>query len=111
MVGFYGMSTKVGRVRVLTRSNGHLGDSHVVDAASAQLMGAFDVEVKELVDEAEWAARNLLERHQSHLERLAQELQTHESVEGSELERFVAAVAADTPEGEEAVLPAANGKG
>lgn len=93
MVGRYGMSVEVGRVQLLAASNGYLGgESTVVDSVSGHTMQQFDAEVKSLLAAAEHRAGTVLTSHREHLEKLADSLETQETLEGATLERLLSGV-------------------
>lgn len=93
MVGRYGMSTQVGRIRVLSKTGGYLGGDTVrVDSVSAQTMQEFDQEVKRLITAAENHATELLVAHRSHLEAMVEKLEAEETLEGAALEAMLSPV-------------------
>lgn len=93
MVGLYGMSSAVGRLRLLTEKNGYAGSGEVVgDSVSGQTREQFDREVKGLLAEAERTANMMLLRHRSNLEGMASRLDIEETLEGAALETRLARV-------------------
>jgi cell division protease FtsH len=103
MVGLYGMSTRVGRIRVMSPAGGFLGGSVALEAVSEHTLGDFDTEVKRLVDAAEARAGAILDANWPVLERMVSRLESEETLEGAALAELVSAVR-DAPS-----LPSANG--
>jgi cell division protease FtsH len=93
-VGMYGMSAQVGRRRVLSTSDGFLGaadDDLRLEPVSGQTLQDFDAEVKRLMETAEQKAKDVLTQHRETLERLAEQLEEEETLEGQTLESLLSA--------------------
>jgi ATP-dependent Zn protease len=91
MIGLYGMSPEVGRVRLLNRYGGFLGGaSTTVDAGvSEETLHLFDGEVKSLIARAESWATSVLTTHGRELVAMAERLREEETLEGSALEEMM----------------------
>ncbi|MDP8932254.1 MAG: AAA family ATPase [Actinomycetota bacterium] len=83
MVGLYGMSSAVGRVRLLTQDNGSLRGGGIVSGPSEA--SEFEREVKGLIVEAERTAEMLLLRHRTELDAMVLILESEETLEGAAL--------------------------
>ena len=95
MAGRFGMS-RLGRVRVL-REHGEifLGRDYLsTQDVSQPTLEHLDAEVRRILDEEEEAARTILERHRDVLASLTAALVSQETLQGVELERLLAGVAA-----------------
>ena len=92
MVGRYGMSPAIGRLRLMHGFDGFLGGQASMEMLSGQTMHDFDVAVKELVARAEELATQVLNHYRGDLERLVQRLDAAETLEGAELEQLLAGV-------------------
>ncbi|MCA1682719.1 MAG: cell division protein FtsH, partial [Actinobacteria bacterium] len=92
MVGRHGMSAEVGRVRLLSVENGHLGGESSLDVASPEAMSEFDHEVKRLIKEAGDTAVAVLSRHRVDLQQLAARLEVDETLDGPVLEALLTPV-------------------
>ncbi|HUR22538.1 MAG TPA: ATP-dependent zinc metalloprotease FtsH [Acidimicrobiales bacterium] len=92
MVGLYGMSPEIGRVRMLNKYSGYLGGSVSLEAISEQTMQAFDEEVKRLIGTAEQRASIVLRDARDHLNKMAQVLLTDETLEDTALQSLLAPV-------------------
>jgi len=99
MVGLYGMSDQLGRVRLLSRTeNGFLGsDDLTLEMVSGQTMADFDAEVLRLITAAEARAVDILRGARDQLDALVETLLERESIEGAELESLLAPVLAASP--------------
>ena len=92
MVGRYGMSAEIGRVRLLNKDSGYLGSDSVLDAVSGHTMQELDEEVKRMVGAAEQQAAEILARHRQTLDRLADALEEQETLEGRSLSTLLSGV-------------------
>ncbi len=94
MVGRYGMSAVMGRLRLLAPHHDTYlgGDGNAPESVSGDTLREFDLEVKRLVTSAETKASEVLGRNRVVLERMAVELQAQETLEGSALEEVLASV-------------------
>ncbi|MHB8718481.1 MAG: ATP-dependent zinc metalloprotease FtsH [Candidatus Dormibacteria bacterium] len=94
MVGRYGMSTEVGCVRLMGRDVDVFlsSEAATMTAVSGDTLQSFDREVRRIIDGARQRAIDLLVYHQEHLDRLAQRLEEMESLEGGDLEVYLAPV-------------------
>jgi cell division protease FtsH len=79
MVGRWGMSERIGPVSVLPPE----GDPRMVGISEA-LLSAVDDEVRGLIDECFDRAKRLLKEHRQRLDRLAEELLEHETLDEAE---------------------------
>ncbi len=94
MVGLYGMSERIGRMGVLTRQAGYLGEDGVaLDTVGSATVATFDAEVGRLIAAAEARAKEILAANAAVLEAMVERLQTEETLEGDELVRALAPVA------------------
>ena len=96
MVGLYGMSAEIGRVRVMSRHAGYLGSDVNMDSVSEATLQTFDDEVRRLIATAEARATTVLELYRPHLERMAQRLMEDETLEDSAVQELLAPVTART---------------
>jgi len=92
MVGLYGMSPEIGRVKMLNKYSGYLGGSVSLEAISEQTMQAFDEEVKRLIGTAEKRATIVLGDAREQLNKMAQVLLTDETLEDTALQTLLAPV-------------------
>jgi cell division protease FtsH len=93
MVGRYGMSAEMGRLRVLSGDNGFLGaDGTSMEAVSGPTMHSFDDEVRRLLSSAERTATEVLARHRIDLDAMAEALEEAETLDGLQLKRLLATV-------------------
>ena len=92
MVGRYGMSDQMGRLRVLHKGDDYLGGAPVMDAVSGQTMVEFDHEVRRLIAAGEARAAAALTLHREHLDRLAERLEVEETLDGPALDTLLAPV-------------------
>jgi cell division protease FtsH len=90
MVGRYGMTDRMGRVRLLTRGEGYLGDGVSPEMVSGATLADFDQEVKRLIGGAERTAGALFAEHRDRLEAMAEALEQAETLEGEALEEHLA---------------------
>jgi len=92
MVGRYGMTERLGRVRVLSNDGSdYLGASLVPGAlASDEVLTALHDEVRRLLDEAAATVRQIAAAHADVVDAVVEALLDHESMEGAELERLIA---------------------
>ncbi|MDQ4144761.1 MAG: AAA family ATPase [Actinomycetota bacterium] len=92
MVGLYGMSSSVGRLRIPTRDDGHLASSETPTTLSGRSSEQFEREVKGLIAEAERTANMLVLRHRTDLEGMSLILESEESLEGPALQARLARI-------------------
>lgn len=93
MVARYAMSDRVGPVRLLAADvDGFLDAEVPLAAVSGQTHQELDAEVKRLLEEAKAEATRLLVTHRAALDALASSLEDSETLEGADLEAFVAMV-------------------
>jgi cell division protease FtsH len=93
MVARYGMSTKLGTVRLLAPDVDEFLDADVPFAAvSGMTHQDIDAEIRRLVDEAKRDATRLLVTHRTTLDALAARLETEETLDGPDLEVLLTAV-------------------
>jgi cell division protease FtsH len=86
IVGRYGMSERIGRVRLLAHdADEYLGATLGLNDMSQRLHEDFDDEVRRLLDEAETRARAIITHNQSVLESLVGTLLERETLEGNAL--------------------------
>ncbi len=113
MVGRYGMSAQMGAIRFIGKDSDVFlgGEAASMAPMSGETLQSFDAEVKRIVDAAKQRAVDILVYHQEHLEKVAEQLEEMETLEGPELEVMLAPVrpemnfaAAGAP-----MLPGANG--
>ena len=95
LVGRYGMSERLGRVRLLAAdTDEYLGTGTGLAAISERTHEAFDEEVRRLLDEAETHARAIVEDNQMVLAGLVDLLLERETLEGAHLTETLAGVRA-----------------
>jgi cell division protease FtsH len=93
MVARYGMSPRLGRMRLLAKDVDEFLDADIPFAAiSGQTQHDVDAEVRRLLDEAEQEATALLTTHHQTLDLLASRLETEETLEGPDLEALLTMV-------------------
>jgi cell division protease FtsH len=93
IVGRYGMSSKIGRVRLLEKAaDVFLGSDPGLTQVSGVVHQAFDEEVRRLLDDAELRATSLLTSHRRVLDTLASRLEVEETIEGHALEAVLTLV-------------------
>ena len=102
MVGLYGMSKELGRVRLLTRSDGYLGTGVTLDIASGPTMAEFDRAVRRLVADGEAGATSVLSAQFLLLEEVAEALLREETLEGDSLAGYLRRVTPPSSDGERA---------
>ena len=86
IVGRYGMSERIGRVRILAHdADEFLGATLGLNEMSQRLHEDFDEEVRRLLDEAEARARAIIEHNRSVLEAIVETLLERETLEGPAL--------------------------
>ena len=92
LVGRYGMSERLGRVRLLARdADEFLGAAAGLNAMSEKTHESFDDEVRRLLDEAEERAREVVQRNRAVLDGLVARLLERETLEGRPLAEALAA--------------------
>jgi cell division protease FtsH len=93
MVGRYGMSEKLGKVRLLALDVDEFLDAEVpLGAVSGATHQDVDSEIRRVIDEAQREASRILVTHRATLDALATRLETAETLEGAELEDLLIAV-------------------
>jgi cell division protease FtsH len=96
MVGRYGMSDKLGRLRLLAADvDGFLDADVPLGNVSGQTHQDVDHEMRRIVEDAEREATNLLVTHRATLDALAARLEAEETIEGPDLEAVLSAVRPD----------------
>src|SRR4051812_12848583 len=94
LVGRYGMSERLGRVRLLARDpDEFLGAAAGLNAMSEKTHQTFDEEVRRLLDDAEVRAREIVQRNRAVLDGLVARLLERETLEGRPLAEALAAAA------------------
>ena len=91
MVVSYGMSERVGPIN-LGRDNGNvfLGEDLILNREHSEKMSALvDEEIKNIVEQCYERAKEILKRNRAALDRIAQELLTHEVLEGERLDQIL----------------------
>ncbi|HUP70231.1 MAG TPA: ATP-dependent zinc metalloprotease FtsH [Acidimicrobiales bacterium] len=94
MAGRYGMSSRLGRVRVL-RDHGEvfLGRDYLgTNDVSQPTLEHLDAEVRSILDEQEEVAKSILSSHRDVLDALTESLVANETLQGPELERALEGV-------------------
>src|SRR4051812_44503534 len=92
LVGRYGMSERLGRVRLLARdADEFLGAAAGLNAMSEKTHQTFDDEVRRLLDQAEKRARETVQRNRAVLDGLVARLLERETLEGRPLAEALAA--------------------
>ena len=86
MVGRWGMSDRIGPVSVLPRE----GDPRMA-GASDSLLNAVDEEVRQLIDNCYQEARRLLRENRQRLDRIAEQLLLHETLDETDVYRAAGA--------------------
>src|SRR4051794_34816700 len=95
LVGRYGMSERLGRVRLLARDpDEFLGAAAGLNAMSSKTHETFDDEVRRLLDEAERRAREVVGEHRAVLDGLVARLLERETLEGPALTEALSRAAA-----------------
>jgi cell division protease FtsH len=96
MVGRYGMSDKLGRLRFLAADvDGFLDADVPLGSVSGATHQDVDTEMRRIVEDAEREATNLLVTHRVTLDALAARLEAEETIEGPDLEAVLSAVRPD----------------
>jgi cell division protease FtsH len=91
LVGRYGMSERLGRVRLLaSEADEYLGITAGLAAMSEHTHEEFDAEVRRLLDHAEEQARATVEAHRAVLDNLVERLLERETLEGEALTEALA---------------------
>jgi cell division protease FtsH len=91
LVGRYGMSERLGRVRLLaSEADEYLGITAGLAAMSEHTHEEFDAEVRRLLDDAEEHARATVKKHRKVLDRLVERLLERETLEGEALSEALA---------------------
>ena len=95
LAGRYGLSARIGRVRVLAQDREvFLGRDYLgARDVSQPTLEELDSEVRRIVDEQFEVARSMIVAHRAVLDGLAQQLIEHETLQGAELEKQLQAVA------------------
>jgi cell division protease FtsH len=96
MVGLYGMSDQIGRVRLISKYAGYLGTEVNFESVSERTMQQFEDEVKRLITTAEHRAAAVLRHQRREFEALALRLQEEEALEDTALKPLLASVAVRT---------------
>lgn len=94
MAGRYGMSSRLGRVRVLREDKEvFLGRDYLLTRDVSQpTLEHLDEEVRRILDEEEAIARSILSAHREILDGLAGALISHETIQGEDLSRMLTGV-------------------
>ncbi|MGI9194160.1 MAG: ATP-dependent zinc metalloprotease FtsH [Actinomycetota bacterium] len=94
MAGRYGMSSRLGRVRVLREDKEvFLGRDYLLTRDVSQpTLEHLDEEVRRILDEEEGVARDILGAHRDVLDGLAEELISHETIQGPDLAKLLTGV-------------------
>jgi cell division protease FtsH len=92
MAGRYGMSEKLGRVRLVRIEGSEFlgGESVPTELTTADVLTELHTEVRGLIAQAEDAATGVLREHRALLESVAEQLVDRESMEGDELAAMLA---------------------
>jgi cell division protease FtsH len=85
LVGRYGMSDRLGRVRLLSHDDEYLGGTATLMDVSESTHEAFDQEVRRLLDQAEERARAIVQANRDALDGLVATLLERETLEGAAL--------------------------
>jgi cell division protease FtsH len=97
MVARYGLSDRVGPVRLLAPSgSGFLEEDTPLADVSPQQQEALDVEVRRLVETAVAAAMDVLRKHRAGFDALVQRLLDHETLDGEALADALAQITKPT---------------
>jgi len=110
MVGRYGMSQQMGKVRLVHVEGEFLGgggDAYPADFAQGPVLAAFHDEVRALIDLAQQAAVEVLTTHRRLLDTLVGQLLDHESLEGQPLRELIDPLRPAHDEGLLAIPPVA----
>jgi len=100
MVGRYGMSPGIGWRRMLSKAEGFLGgDGPTIEAVSGQTLYEFDQEVRNVIDQGEKKAAQLLGLHRGPLEEMVNRLEAQETLEGPDLAALLSWVSPDISSG------------
>jgi cell division protease FtsH len=101
MAGRFGMSSRLGRVRVLHHDREvFLGRDYLSTRDVSQpTLEQLDAEVRRILDEQEEVARRILSTHRRVLDSLASSLVTHETLQGAALEEALRDVAVSAGNG------------
>jgi len=89
MVIDWGMSDRLGLINYGERNRPPVMLEMVGKDHSDKTAEAIDEEIKRLIDEAYQGAREILEAHRDELERIAQALLSHETLEADEVQRII----------------------
>ena len=91
MVGQYGMSERLGKVRMVrTEGGSFLGGASVpTELTAGPVLMELHQEVRRLIDDAEAAAQDVLMRHRLVLDELTERLEENETLDGTELESIL----------------------
>ena len=93
IVARFGMSSKLGRLRLLAPDvDGFLDADVPLAAVSAATHQDMDAEMRRLLDDAERDATTILRTHRETLDLLAERLEVEETLEGSDLESLLSAI-------------------
>ena len=94
LAGKYGLSPRIGRVRVLARDHEvFLGRDYLAARDVSQpTLEELDSEVRRIVEEQHALALSILIAHRPQLDDIARELSGRETLQGAELERLLGAV-------------------
>ena len=93
MVGRYGMSTRIGRVRVLDQREVFIGRDYLhAKDVSQPTLEHIDDEVRSILDDEEARARRILEGEREAFDALVSELTDNETVTGAELQKMLGSV-------------------
>ena len=92
MVGIYGMSEHIGRVRVMSKYAGYLSSNVSMESVSERTMEDFDDEVRRLISTAEERATFVLGEYRSTLDRMAAALKEEETLEDAALQSLLESV-------------------
>ncbi|HWC36764.1 MAG TPA: ATP-dependent zinc metalloprotease FtsH [Mycobacteriales bacterium] len=98
MVARYGLSDRIGPVRLLAPSGaGFLDEETPLAEVSPQQQEALDAEVRRLVDTAVASATDVLRKHRAGFDTLVQELLDHETLDGETLATALARITTPSP--------------
>ena len=101
MVGRYGMSSRIGRVRVLNQREVFIGRDYLrAKDVSQPTMERLDEEVRTILDDEETRAHDIIDGHREAFDALVSAIVANETVTGAELQtvlRGVRAAPAATP--------------
>jgi cell division protease FtsH len=100
MVGTYGMSPTLGRLRLMRHAGGYTGEDATIDGVADATLAGFDAEVGAMLAGAEAAATEALGANRDLLASMAAALEAAETLEGDDLDAFLSrAVAAPASNG------------